>query len=404
MGLVVTGLCLGAAQTAKFTCVLLYPVFLILAGTTTRPWSLAGTVRSLGQTAAIFAISIGVINLAYNFSGTGQPLSRYTFSSTGLARLRGEIPGGSTLQRLRSALTAIPLPLPADYLEGIDLQRADFERGKIGYLRGQFKLGGWWYYYLYASLVKIPEGTLALIFLSALSGAMSIWKRKMGAADALFLLLPIVFFFVTASSHTGLNRHFRYVLPVAPFVFIWVSQLFLSPDGNPIARRGRVIATVLVVLSAVSSVATLPHSLSYFNTLSGGPVNGHKHLLNSNIDWGQDLLRLRDWLGSHREVTNLSLAYYGFIDPHVAGVEYELPPVSRDAASRHPIRLPSGWYAVSVNYLVGYPIHVYDGKGRLIPVPPDAFSYFQRLRPTTRIGYSIYLYRLDDMRELSPPE
>jgi hypothetical protein len=60
--------------------------------------------------------------------------------------------------------------------------------------------------------------------------------------------------------------------------------------------------------SIASSLGVYPHSLSYFNELVGGPANGHAHLLDSNIDWGQDLLLLKEWLDAHPEASPLGLA------------------------------------------------------------------------------------------------
>ena len=61
---------------------------------------------------------------------------------------------------------ALSVPLPYDYLTGMDIQKQDFETGKTSYLHGEFKLGGWWYYYLYAAGVKLPLGLLLLVVLA----------------------------------------------------------------------------------------------------------------------------------------------------------------------------------------------------------------------------------------------
>jgi len=47
-----------------------------------------------------------------------------------------------------------------------------------------------------------------------------------------------------------------------------------------------------------SSAAIYPHHLSYFNEAVRGPLNGPKHLLGSNVDWGQDE-RYRSWLSAN---------------------------------------------------------------------------------------------------------
>ena len=109
-----------------------------------------------------------------------------------------------------------------------------------------------------------------------------------------------------------------------------------------------------------SSLAVYPHSLSYFNELVGGPTGGPRHLLDSNIDWGQDIFHLKDWLDRHRNVKLDGLSYWGSFPTTLAGIpRVPLPPTCPDDHSRgldvtndqdgpHP-----GWYALSVNHIFG---------------------------------------------------
>jgi hypothetical protein len=139
-----------------------------------------------------------------------------------------------------------------------------------------------------------------------------------------------------------------------------------------------------------------PHSLSYFNELAGGPNNGHAHLLDSNIDWGQDLLFLRDWMNNHPESEPLTLAYYGLFDPSAVGFEYQVPTsMLRDTESIDAkTTLESGWYAVSV--------HILRGGDAAIPLPDgtwrslsrDACSQLRAIEPVAKAGYSIYIIHL----------
>src|SRR5205823_7999770 len=82
---------------------------------------------------------------------------------------------------------------------------------------------------------------------------------------------------------------------------------------------------------AVSSLSVYPHSLAYFNEVAGGPENGHDHLVNSNIDWGQDLLYLKAWLDEHPEARPLGVAYCNVVGPQLGGIkEFDLPPKGPD--------------------------------------------------------------------------
>jgi hypothetical protein len=121
-------------------------------------------------------------------------------------------------------LEEIPIPLPSNYLLGIDHQKYDFELDNPSYLRGEWSDAGWWYYYLYGLAVKMPLGTLALVFLALvlqLFGKLGTAPR----ADTVLLLVPVFYILFLVSSQTGLNHHVRYVFPILPFVFIWTSQV-----------------------------------------------------------------------------------------------------------------------------------------------------------------------------------
>ncbi len=145
-----------------------------------------------------------------------------------------------------------------------------------------------------------------------------------------------------------------------------------------------------------------PHSLAYFNELAGGPENGYRHLLGSNIDWGQDLFRLKRWRDEHPDAGPLSLAYFNHIDPRIIGIEFTLPPVgvigappSERGAARdlgpHP-----GWYAVSVRLAYGNAGTPPDGKGGYRPVPFRGYEYFSHFDPVDKAGYSIFIYRISE--------
>ncbi|MFO1094656.1 MAG: hypothetical protein U0992_15320, partial [Planctomycetaceae bacterium] len=247
--------------------------------------------------------------------------------------------------------------------------------------------GGWWYYYLYAAAVKLPLGVLLMIPLAAwmaLSG-----HARLALLDALPLVLPPLVVFALVSSQTGFNRYFRYVLPALPFLFIYVSRIGLvfttAPTTTASSRfllpATRTLAAIAIAWAIGSSLHYWPHSLSYFNELAGGPRHGHDHLIDANIDWGQDLFYLRDWIAAHPEARPLTVTYEGFFDPSIAGVDFPRTPSLPPADARPEVlnQLRPGWHAVSVSYL-RHSSHMYD--------------YLQAFEPVALAGYSIYVFRL----------
>jgi hypothetical protein len=294
-------------------------------------------------------------------------------------------------------LAALPVPLPANYVQGIDVQKHDFESDFNSYLCGQWAKHGWWYYFLFALAIKVPLGVWLLALLAAFLG---LTRRGYAAAwrDELTLLLPAVVVLAFVSAQTGFNHHSRYVLPIFPFFFVWMSKV-----ARAFARKERIAALLTAAATAwavSSSLWVYPHSLSYFNELVGGPANGSAYLLDSNIDWGQDLFYLRDWLKEHPKAGPLHLAYFGYFDPRVAGIEFTLPPKGETGSDEaveprlgdlgpHP-----GWYAVSVAMMRGCEFSVPDGRGGFPWLPLNTFAYFQRFRPVAHTGWSILIYHI----------
>ncbi len=70
-------------------------------------------------------------------------------------------------------------------------------------------------------------------------------------------------------------------------------------------------------LTAAAALSIHPHYLAYFNAVSGGPDRGSRHLIDSNLDWGQDLVNLRKWLEKNAPGEEVGLAYFGQIHPRI---------------------------------------------------------------------------------------
>ncbi len=377
------------------------------------------------------------INVGYEFRGSLRALGQIPFISqmfTG-ARLERNAWGNNWRG---TVVGALPSPVPEEYLRGIDAQRRDFERlgpVALSYLAGEWREKGWWHYYLYALAVKVPLGIWVLVLWGIVLGTGSIatpsrWgesnrpltqplpvkeRGTVGWGDEVTLWLPALAVLVLVSSQTGFNHHVRYVLPLFPFVIVATGKVacYIRPQTW---KRGAMVVGLLA-WAAGSSLAVHPHHLSYFNELAGGPDNGHKHLLNSNIDWGQDLLFVKSWLDGHPEARPLKLAYRNIIDPRIEGIEFGLPPYGPEAGlpktEKELLRLgpQPGYHAISVNYLYGAAdIRAPDGKGGHVSLPRNAYVYFQRFEPIAKAGYSIFIYNvtLEDAnrvrRELGLPE
>lgn len=355
-----SGLILGVAELAKTTLVVFYSLWpllwLIYRWTDRRGMAREGWLREFAMLCTCLAIALYIVNVGYGFEGSLTKLGDFRFISQLLTGASGADQAREGGNRFADSWIAdVPVPLPRNYVAGIDLQRKDFESYRHEfYLGGVWSHTGWWYYYLYAMAIKVPLGTW-LLFLIATSVRLLNWPSA-PFRDVFLLLVPAAVVLAVASSQTGMNEHMRYVLPILPFVFIWLGSVTIclrTPSDTSRTRAVRNlisrIAVVAVVGSTTSSLGQYPHSLSYFNEIIGGSRNGWKHLTNSNIDWGQDLLYLKQWSVEHPTAKPLRMALYGAITPKLAGIDGEvfLPYADKP-------ELAPGWYAVSATILSGF--------------------------------------------------
>lgn len=345
-GLVLCGVALGLAQLSKFTALLLYPVFLLLALIFFRG-------RRLGSVVLIFLISLIVVDAGYLFQDVGRPLGSFRFESQ-LLKTSAVLPG------------AIPVPLPASYLEGLDALQLINDVGEYPeYLMGRWSREGSPFYYLIVILFKTPLPLLIGLLLAP-------FARNEKRREEIFLWLPalvLLIFFSTSKVHYGI----RYILPIFPLLFVYMGRLV------PWFRTRRTAALALLLIYPFSALTATPDTISYFNLLAGG--RGDRILLDSNIDWGQGLKRVRAFM-DREGIDQIGLAYFGHVDPAIYGINWDFPRPDRP-----------GFVAVSANFLHGYPYATY-ANGRMVPIPPEAFSWIGRHPRVADLGGGIFVYRI----------
>jgi hypothetical protein len=448
--------------------------------------------RALAHGCAIVALSILMIDAGYFFEGVGVPLGRFELGSRaltrpvtpGMKRPRSQnellsIAWQFRVNRFRGTwLGGIPCPLPEHYVLGFDEQKIETEgipirfrdavnadnraRARAGptatdsevgatnvtkarsvpqsageprlgypvYLNGELRRSGWWYYYLLTLAYKVPEGTWILVLLGLAAARPTLRSRAAWADEIVLWTVPLAVLF-SISFFTDINLGLRYVLAIAPYVFIATGKVVPWVLGMPNRRRWVMgsIAGGCVGLTIAATASIHPDYLAYFNWASGGPDRVPARLIDSNLDWGQDLVALQRWCKETIPGQALGLAYFGQINPSILTMRGDafswfLPPVrpgTTHVQAYDPSvldgpqpRLRPGYYAVSATLLYGLPWRLYD------PAPPDAvpeaiapvwnasefdaFGYFRRFEPVHKIGHSIYVYHLneEDIARVNP--
>ncbi len=245
------------------------------------------------------------------------------------------------------------------------------------FLLGKISMTGWWYYFPFAMLVKTPLATLA----AAIAAAVFLISRRPRGWTTICLLAPFYIYFASAMA-SDFNIGIRHLLPIYPLIFIAIGAAASAARkrwGGPIT-----IALVLVAAALASeSLSVYPNYIPFFNLAAGGASNGINLLGDSNLDWGQDLLLLRDWQNRHPDVP-LYLSYFGSADPEYYGIRAVTLPggYPYDGPASLPDRPCT--LAISATYLQG------------LYVKSDLYSQFYRKfltrKPVDVLGGSIYLY------------
>ena len=131
-------------------------------------------------------------------------------------------------------------------------------------------------------------------------------------------LFPIVYMLV--AMHSNLNLGIRHLLPIYPFLFIFIG-VAAARSAKRFGSAAKWVMLILLLSLAVESLSAFPNYISFFNPVVGGARGGLALLGDSNIDWGQELPALADWQRNHPG-TFIDLCYFGPVDPKYFGIRY----------------------------------------------------------------------------------
>ena len=346
------GAAFGFSIDCKFSSIVFVPVtcIAITAVRLFRDTALRRRfARALGTMIPAAAMTILVIWAGYGFTiGTFGELDpfRSAFSPA--------------MQRLLTRLSP-NAPLPAsDFFAGIAALMKIDKEGFLTFLNGETSTTGFRWYFPIAVGLKITIAALVLFIAGfwfalrdrALRGPFAEWS--LAAISIILISMP-----------TALDLGIRYVLPFyVPFaVATAIAALAMWRASFATA----VIAVALLLCHLGASALAHPDYFPYFNALAGRDPS--RHLIDSNIDWGQDILRLRD-VARRKQIPALGIALMGPADFTALG----FPPVEGIS----PWTKTHGWVAVSDH---ARQVMRAQGGGRWLPD-----------EPIQRVGKSISLY------------
>jgi hypothetical protein len=382
---IAAGVVLGLAMSCKFTCVLLVPAVVILMAVRVVRRRVRGQrgsamrgLPSWRHLVAIPIIAFVALWATYLFN-VGRLEDQHLFDEE------------KTWNRIPQWVKAAPVPMPSMPL-GVMFMGAIGKTGFPCYFNGQLDLKGHLAYFPEAIVIKSPIGLVVGVALAL--GFFLVSKRRRPILT-LCIVLPPSFLLLTAM--TGkLQIGVRHVLPVIPFVYLFAAF--------HLHRGVRSFALVpLILLAAVETSVTPYDYLPFFNQLVGGPVNGSKYLADSNLDWGQDVARLSNYI-KRRGAKDYSIKVSGVRVASLIGF-LGLDPNSRllseddlrnKVPGRDPEELkrnPHGLIAVGANAMVGLE-DFKKNKDNSVSRGHD-FSWVKKYPLVARAGYSIEVYDLD---------
>lgn len=218
--------------------------------------------------------------------------------------------------------------LPEAYLYGF-ASTLYGSRQRITFLNGEHGMTGWWYFFPYSVLVKTPLPLFIILGFAATGifrregagGEAAVWPPDQEVRARLYRTMPLgvlLAVYWAAAMDSNLNIGHRHVLPTYPAAFILAGA---ATCWLAMPLRSAAIGVLAVCLGwyAVESVSIRPHYLAYFNQLAGGPGHAYRHLVDSSLDWGQDLPGLKRWLERQgldgRSPIPVYLSYFGTGDP-----------------------------------------------------------------------------------------
>jgi 4-amino-4-deoxy-L-arabinose transferase-like glycosyltransferase len=356
------GLAAAAAALSKVSGAVLLPVALLVAlrllfEPTGRPGQdgvdveFGSTPSRLRRLLLALVVSVGVAYVSiwacygFRYGAMHYPEPE---SSRFLASWEYVLEPASLTQRVIDGARSTQL-LPEGLLYGHAFARR-FRGSRAGYLNGEVRVGGWWYFFPLAFLMKTPLGTLMLLGLSLALAASRGGLFSRVTSRRLFPSLAFCLVYGGMALASSLNIGVRHLLPLYPFLFVglgWGAKELLARG-----RIGKSVLGALLVLTVAESAAIHPHYLAYFNATVGGPKHGYRHLIDSSLDWGQDLQALAVWLERNPSDGRTYLSYFGSMSPRFYGVTAERLPGFFDLWTPplvHP--LAPGRYLISASML-----------------------------------------------------
>lgn len=334
INLVLAGLAFGVAQLTKFSLVLIIPLFFLIAiiwGASHKNWSL--TVKSLLLTAVMMII--GVVTIVWPTYAlhvqNDNPQTQRADAIDILKDFGYDSQKNPTLMRKAADLTIWASDKPvirslSHYALGVLMVIQRNAGGNTTYFFGHINFVGSMSYFPLVYFIKEPLSFWGLMLIG-LAGLLYGFKKfkfdrisswsKNHIGEITMVLWLAIYWYTSLTAH--LNIGVRHLIPTFGFVYILLSgQIAQILEILKYKKKALAVFVTMIFLLLgwylVENLNVFPYYLTYFNQTVGGPTGGHRYVVDSNLDWGQDLKRLGDW-AEINNIDKVNLDYFGWSDP-----------------------------------------------------------------------------------------
>lgn len=340
LNFILATLTFSLALLAKFSAVLLIPIFILIICFKRQYWKHLIALFILAFIFIGFYYQLHLINMMLSAQ---HNLINASLDNTGFKNILHKITDISILRPY------------AQYALGFLMVSAHSIGGHTTYFLGEIGKH-WWHYYFVAFLIKEPLAILILLLI-----ALVFALRKFKKPEPIFIgLAAFVFLLLGLGMQSKLQLGIRYMLPIFPFIYMFIARYALK--FRP--------AVLLLIWLAVSSTFIFPSYLAYYNNLIK-PENGYKYLVDSNTDWGQDLKRLAQFVEKNN-IKKIRVDYFGGGNPrYYLGDKFIAWGVDKGSEP--------GWLAIGAS-----PLQWNQEK----------YNWLNNYKPVAQIGYSTFVYHL----------
>jgi len=411
--IILAGIGLGISQLLKFSLILLIPFFVLLSviwAFTFRAWR--KPLKVLISCLALWVLLVWVVYALqiYNYPperqlrDTRMTLESYAGGSSSIKETCFSPTSIEKIKRCPAEIIILASDKPiirplAHYGLGLLMVFQRASGGHTTYFLGEVTAAGWRHYFPFVYLIKEPLAFHILWILALCYFAFKIqkpfWQRPFFRLKNFIkehfvefsMILWLLIYWAT-SIKSNLNIGVRHLLPVFPFTIILTARgIIFWLENTKYKKLAYTILAILLFWQAVSVLKVYPHFLAYANEIVGGPDKLYLYTVNSNLDWGQDLKRLKKWVEENK-IEKIYLDYFGGGNPkYYLGEKYE-----SWWGQREKKELPKGAYlAVSATALQG---------GRGLPakgfdLPTGYYLWLDDQKLITKIGYSIFVFKIE---------